>query len=170
MAPQLEGSLTLEAAIDNGPYVPVVPLTTDADGAYAWLAPVAENTFFRVHFGGSSLAAEAFSHVVHVLVRREVALAGVSLSRARTVASNARLELTAIVTPSDPPVPVTLSIYRLVSGRGYVLQTKLTRTTSAGRFVFSWRPGAGTYHVQLTTPPSPLYANGVSATYRWIVR
>ena len=66
------------------------------------------------------------------------------------------------------PVPVTLSIYRYVTGRGYVLQTKGTRTTAGGRYTFSWTPGRGSYYARLTTAPAPLFANGISPVYRFV--
>ena len=168
MTPVFGGSLVLEQALGEGPFLPVLPLAVDAAGSFSWLAPVSANTSFRVHYGGSTLAAETYSPVVRVLVRRQVALAGVNLSTTRRVPAFTRQVLTAVVTPSAPPVPVTLSIYRYVTGRGYVLQTKVTRTTAGGRYTFSWTPGRGSYYARLTTAPAPLFANGISPAYRFV--
>ncbi len=168
MAPVLGGSLILEEAVGSGPFLPLVPLGTAPDGRYSWLAPVGSNSWFRVHYGGSAVAAEAFSPTVRVLVRRQVALEGVNAAVTRRVVAGTRVALTAVVDPTDPPVPVTLSIYRYVPGRGYVLATAVTRTTLGGRYTFSWHPGRGAYYLRLTTPPTPLFANGFSPAYRWV--
>ena len=168
MAPVLGGSLILEEAIGSGPFLPLVPLGTAANGLYSWLAPVTSNTWFRVYYGGSAVAAEAFSPAVRVLVRRQVGLEGVNAAVTRRVAAGTRVVLTAVVGPTDPPVPVTLSIYRYVPGHGYVLATAVTRTTVGGHYTFSWHPGRGAYYLRLTTAPTPLFANGFSPAYRWV--
>jgi hypothetical protein len=170
LTPSIGGPLSLERALGNGPFEPLVPLATDAAGDFTTLTPVSSNTSFRVHFAGTANAAEAVSPTIRVLVRRDVQLVDVDAATTRRVRASTRILLTAAVSPAAPPVPVTLTIYRYVAGRGYVPQASVTRTTaSSGRYVFSWRPSAGSYYVRLSTLPTPLFANGVSPAYHWVV-
>ncbi len=168
MTPVLGGSLVLEQAVGDGSFIPMLPLALNAAGGFALTLPVTTNTAFRVHYTGSPLTAEATSPVVRVLVRRGVSVAGVDPTATRRVRAFTRQVVTAVVSPSDPAVPVTLSVYRYVQGRGYILQSKVTRTTTAGRYRFTWTPGRGTYYVRLATPPTPLFANGISSAYRYV--
>ena len=168
IAPLIGGPLVLEDAVGSADFMPVVPLGIGPDGTFSWTLPVASNTRFRVDYLGTLVSAQAYSPVVRVLVRRSVVLAGLDPAATRRVRALTRQTLTAVVSPADPPVPVTLSIYRYVSGRGYVLVTAVTRTTVAGRYTFSWTPGRGRYYVRLTTRPSPTFANGISPAYRWV--
>lgn len=168
MAPILGGSLVLEQAVGNGAFLPILPLAVDASGAFSWPAPVGANTSFRAHYSGSMTAAETFSPVARVLVRRSVAVLGLDAATTRRVPAFRRISLVAMVSPADPPVPVTLSIFRYVSGHGYVRQAAVTRTTVTGRYTFSWTPGRGSYYIRLTTPSTPAFANGVSGAYRWV--
>ena len=167
MSPVYAGPLVLEQAVAGGRFLPLVPLATGIDGAFHWSAPILANVSFRVVFGGSDMTAETVSPTVTVLVRRQVSLATASPSVTRVVPAFTRETLTARVTPAGPPVPVTLWVYRYTAGRGYVLLTKVTRTTAGGQYSFSWTPGRGSYQVRLTAAPSPFFANGVSPIYRW---
>jgi hypothetical protein len=169
MSPRVDGAFTLEEAPAGGTWQPVTGILSNADGSFRLEYEATVNGFYRAHYVGSSIATEAFSPVIRVLVRREVALSGVNASATRRVAAYARQVLTVFVTPSELQTPVTLSIYRDVAGRGYKLQASMTRTAVGGRYTFSWRPGKGSYYVRLTTPPSLLFTTGISPTYRWVV-
>jgi hypothetical protein len=165
MSPPVDGAFTLEALPPGGPWQPVTGILTNPDGSFRLVYPATVSLSYRAHYTGTSITAEAVSPVIRVVVRREVALAGASASTIRQVTAYARQELTAVLTPSGPDTPVTLSIYRYVAGRGYSLQTSVTRTTASGRVAFSWHPGRGVYYVRFTTPSSALFANGISAAY-----
>ncbi|MGO9181000.1 MAG: Ig-like domain-containing protein [Candidatus Limnocylindrales bacterium] len=164
----LGAAVVIEWSVGGGTWEPFVTVFPAADGSFTTGAEVDATSSFRADIPASSVTAEAVSSPVRVLVRREVQLAGGKASITRRVTAGTRVSLTAAVTPSDPPVPVTLSIYRYVTGRGYMPQPAVTRATVAGHCTFVWHPGQGSYYLQLTTPPSPLFANGVSARYYWV--
>jgi hypothetical protein len=170
ITPIVGGPLILEQAAGAGPFLPEVALAVDALGRFTWATTVATNTWFRVNYGGSAVSAVSSSPTVRVLVRRNVGLVGVAPAVPHLVAAYRREVLTALVGPEDPQVPVTLTISRYVPARGYVKQASVVRTTSGGRRAFSWRPGPGSYLVRLSTPPTALYANGISAPYLFVVR
>jgi Bacterial Ig-like domain/Bacterial pre-peptidase C-terminal domain len=168
ITPVIGGSLVLEEAVAPTDFTPIVPLGADATGAFSWALPVQSNTSFRVDYAGTGISAQTYSPVVRVLVRRQVVLAGLGASATRRVHAFTRQTLIAVVSPADPPAPVTVSIYRYAPGRGYVLATSATRTTVGGRYTFAWTPGRGSYYVRLTTRPTALFANGISPAYRYI--
>jgi Bacterial Ig-like domain/Bacterial pre-peptidase C-terminal domain len=171
MDPPLAGALTLEAAEGNGPFVPIAPIVPSADGTFTWGTPMNANTWFRVRFWGSSVASDATSPTVRILVRRGVALSGISSSITRIVPVGRSIALTAILTPASPDGSITYRIYRADSGGRYRLYGTFVRTSAGGHASLSWRPtSAGRYYVQLTTAPSSLYANGFSPAYRWLIR
>lgn len=167
----LAGALTLEAAEGSGPFVPIAPIVPSADGTFTAGVPVNANTWFRVRFGGSAVASDATSPAVRVLVRREVALRGLSSSVTQSTARYRTVPLTAVLGPSEPGVAVTVQVYRYDPSRSrYVQVSTMTRSSSGGLAAFSWRPTvAGRYYLRLTTPPTALFANGISAVYRWVV-
>ena len=160
--------VVIERSVGDGPWSPFVTVFPGADGSFTTGAEVYANTSFRADVPATAISAKTVSPAVRVLVRRDVALDGASASVTRRVAAGTRVALSAVVTPSDPPVPVTLSIYRYVTGRGYVLLTSVTRPTVGGRYTFSWHPGRAAYYLRLTTAPTPLFANGISPAYRWV--
>ena len=168
VTPLIGGPLVLEQAVGSGDFAPVVPLAVGSDGSFSWSVPVAANTSFRVDYLGTQVSAQTHSPVVRVLVRRQVGLAGLEPSVTARVRALTRQVLTAVVSPAEPAVPVTFSVYRYVTGRGYVLAASVTRTTIGGRYTFSWTPGRGRYYVRLTTRPTPLFANGISPAYRFV--
>ncbi len=171
---RVEGGLgapvVIERALAGGPWVQFVTVFPTQDGSFTTGAAINANSSFRAAVAATSTSTEATSVPVRVLARRGVALIGIKPSVSHGVAAYARLSLTAKVTPSDPAVSVTLSIDRYTVGRGYVPQVALTRSTVGGRYTFSWRPAPGSYRVIVTTAPSLAYANGLSPTYRWVVR
>jgi Bacterial Ig-like domain/Bacterial pre-peptidase C-terminal domain len=169
--PPLAGTLTLEAAAGNGPFTAIAPIVPSADGTFISGAPASANAWFRVSFGGSAVASSATSPTVRVLVRRQVGLRGLNASVTRSTARGRTVLITAVVVPAEPSVAVTLMVYRynLSLGR-YVQVSTVTRSSAGGLVPFSWRPTtAGRYYLRLTTPPTALFANGISAAYRWVV-
>jgi hypothetical protein len=157
----------IERSVGRGPWGLYVTVFPAPDGSFATGAQIDVNASFRVDVPATATSAEAVSPPVRVLVRRQVRLAGGSASVTRQLAAGTRVALTAVVGPPNPPVSVIFSIYRYVPGRGYTLQTSITRTTVGGRCTFAWHLGRGLYIVRLTTPPSSSYANGISPAYPW---
>ena len=169
--PPLAGTLTLEAAAGNGLFTAIAPIVPSADGTFTSGAPASANVWFRVSFGGSAVASSATSPTVRVLVRRQVGLRGLNASVTRSTARGRTVLITAVVVPAEPSVAVMLTVYRynLSLGR-YVQVSTVTRSSAGGLVPFSWRPTtAGRYYLRLTTPPTALFANGISAAYRWVV-
>lgn len=168
LTPVIGGPLVLEGSSESAAgFVPLAPLPADPAGNFSWSGSVETNTSFRADCGGSAFSQQTYSSIVRVLVRREVLLAGVDPATTRRIPAYTRQTLTATVSPALPAVPVTLSIYRYVGGRGYVLSRSVTRTARAGRYAFSWTPSRGRYYIRLATAPTPLFANGVSPVYRY---
>ena len=162
------GPLSVERSVAGAPWALYAAAFTDGNGTFTAPASVDANTFFRIELPATAISADTFSNPMRVLVRRQVSLAGLDPSVTRRVRALTRQVLTAVVAPTDPPVPVTFSVYRYVSGRGYVLAASVTRTTVGGHYTFSWTPGRGSYYVRLTTRPTPLFANGISPAYRFV--
>ncbi len=152
----------------GGPWVSFATTFPAPDGSFSAPTVVDANTSFRAVAPATPLTAGATSQPVRVLIRRQVSLAGIDPFATRRVPAGRRVTLVAHVSPAEAPVPLTLSIYRAVAGRGYVLQASVTRTTSGGRYTFSWTPGRSSYYVRLGAAPSSLYANGVSPVYRFV--
>ena len=97
---------------------------------------------------------------------------GVSSSVTHVTTVGRTRTLVAALAPTSPQVAVTLKIYRYDSSRRlYVLRSTIQRTRGSGKATFARRPAVfGRYRLRLTTPPTTLYANGISASYRWDVR
>lgn len=163
------GTLLLERSVGSGPWVPIDVVSPDALGAFTATQTVTANTRFRVQYSGSDTAAPASSTEARVLVRRVVFLAGVSTATTRTSVVNRTISLRAAVAPADPSVGVMLRIYRYDSARrAYVLATTTSKVSAGGTASFTWRPRSpGIYYARLATPPTSLYANGISSAYRW---
>jgi hypothetical protein len=161
--------VTIERSVGGGEWAPFVVVFPSPAGSFTTGAQIDANTAFRAALPATATSAAAVSPGVRILVRRRVSLAGVRVSATRQIAAGTRVALTAVVSPAGPSVRVTLSIYRYVEGRGYVLRAWATRATIGGRCTFAWRPGLGSYDVRLTTASSPLFTNGISPEYRWAV-
>jgi hypothetical protein len=160
--------VVIERSIGGNPWESFVTVFLSLDGTFNADAQITANTWFRADVAATTTSVEATSPSVRVLVRRQVSLAGGSASVTRRVAAGTPVTLTAVVGPADPPGPVTLSIYRYVTGRGYQLRTSVTRVTVGGRSTFSWHPAKGLYYIRLATPSSALFANGISPAYHWV--
>lgn len=165
------GAVGLEQSIAGGPWETVASVL---DGATSFRSSVTAlvNTRLRLHYIGNEVSADAFSPAVRILVRRGVALRGLSSSLTQVATVGGTRSLVAVLNPTSPPVAVALKIYRYDSSRRvYVLRSSIVRTSVAGRATFAWRPSlVGRYLLRVTTAPTPLYTNGISAAYRWSVR
>jgi hypothetical protein len=146
------------------------PVTLAAGAATTVVRPMV-NTAYRLSYSGNATAAAATSNEVTVLVRRAVALLGVSQLASRTVATGARVSLTAQVTPVGPRARLSFRLYRYTSSvRAYVYAGSFGRSTDvSGRASVSWTPSAGTYYWRVVVLSSLEYANNVSPVYRWNV-
>lgn len=166
------GALVLEQSIGGGAWEATTPILDPAATLVGTTLTVNANTSFRLHYIGNEVSADAYSPTVRVLVRRGISLAGVSSSSTHVSAVNRTRSLTATLSPTSPQVAVTLKIYRYdPSRRLYVLRSSIVRTSVSGTAAFAWRPSVtGRYVLRLTTPPTTLYANGISASYRWDIR
>ena len=166
------GPLLLEQSVGGGPWEGTASILASTATFVGPALPVSANTSFRLHYIGNEVSADAFSSVVRVLVRRAVSLAGVSSSVTYVSTVGRTRTLVAALGPTSPQVAVTLKIYRYDSSRRlYVLRSTIQRTSVSGKATFAWRPTvSGRYRLRLTTPPTTLYANGISASYRWDVR
>ena len=165
-------AVTLERAIGDGPFVAYVPLLTATGGAFRSIETILQNTSFRAVYAGSATVAGATSPVVRVLVSRGVALAGRTASSTLVVARAHRVSLKAVLTPSGPDIVVSFRIYRTDTRTGrLVLQSTVSRTTVHGYASLAWTPTLpGRYVIRVATPQTPLYTNGLSPAYAWLVR
>lgn len=165
-------AVTLERAIGDGPFVAHVPLLTATGGAFRSIETILQNTSFRAVYAGSGTVAAATSPVVRVLVRRVVVLAGRTAGSTLVVARRHRVSMKAVLTPSGPDIVVTFRIYQTDPRTGrLVLRWTIPRTTVNGYAWLAWTPvQSGRYVVRVVTPSTPLYANGISPAYAWLVR
>ncbi len=166
------GAITLERRAEDGTWEALEPLFPSASGAFSRKEVVNQNTTLRVSYSGNAVSAATTSPGVRILVRRSVVASGPAATIRRSAAIGQRVPVTAILGPSAPSVPVTLTLSRYNSARQtYQVVARLTRTSVTGRASFAWRGlNAGTYAVRLTTPATDRYAAGVSAIYRWTIR
>jgi hypothetical protein len=166
------GAFLLERLGANGTWSVVEPLLPDAGGAFFSEQVVGQNTSFRVAYSGNEVSAPTTSPGVRILVRRSVSLAGPGPAVVRSAAVGKPITVTAVLGPTGPAVPVTLTLSRYdAAKRTYRVVARLTQTSSDGRTSFRWRPStAGRYIVQLSTAATAAYAGGQSSSYRWIVR
>jgi Bacterial Ig-like domain len=158
----------LERSGDGSTWTAFETVFPGPGGQIRTAATVDSNTWFRARVLASGTSAEVLSPTVRVLVRRDVRLQGLDAGVTRRVPALSAQRLTVEVAPATPAVPVTLSIYRLVAGRGYVRMSSVTRTTVGGRYTFTWHPGRGTYYVRVSAASTPTFANGISPAYRWV--
>ena len=166
------GPFTLQQLAENGSWTDLEPLLPDAHGGFFSKQAVRENTTFRVAYGGDESSAATASAGARILVRRSVTLAGPTASVLRSAGVAARVSVTALVGPSSPDVPMTMTLYRFdVGHRIYRSIATITRTSIGGKAVFAWRgTSPGTYAIRATTSSSARFAAGVSPLYRWLVR
>jgi hypothetical protein len=169
---RLGGTFSLERLGDDGSWLPVEPILPDGGGAFFSEQVVDRNSSFRVVYSGNDVSAATTSPGVRILVRRSISVAGPGPSVLRSASVSQRISVTAILGPTEPAVPVTLTLSRYDPVKGaYRVVTRLTQMSSGGRAGFAWRPSnSGRYVVRLSTPATDTFAGGQSGSYRWIVR
>jgi hypothetical protein len=163
--------MTLEQNLGSG-WEPLSSVQPTTSGAFSTSLVVQQTTSFRIRVGTSQVEATTTSGTIRVLARRGVALAGVSPGRTSSGKVNATRKLVAVVTPTGaPPVSVTLKITRFDrTSRTWKPSATLRASTVGGRATFTWRPTSrAAYRLQLSTPPTAQFANGVSSLYAWTI-
>jgi hypothetical protein len=168
----LAAPVVLERSVAGGAWAPIATLALDASGRFSRPIPASSTARYRARIAASTTDA-GLSGEVRVLVRRGVAIVGAAAAGggSRTGSVGRTRSTTVSVSPATPNVEVTLTITRYDPAvRAWRAFATLRRTTVAGRATFSWRPTvAGTYQLRATTPPSALFANGISPIQRWTI-
>lgn len=166
------GAITLQQSTAGGSWRTVREVVPDASGAFTIVPSPSANTRYRLHIEATETDAEVLGPPVSVNVRRTIALNGPSPSTTRTGTVGRTISVRAIVTPVEPPVVVTITVYRYdSSARTYRAAQTIRRTTVSGIASITWRPtSAGRYYLRLTTPASNQFATGISAAYRWVIQ
>jgi hypothetical protein len=166
------GGFTLERLAADGTWVVVEPLLPDANGDFFSTQVVDRNSSFHAAYSGNDISAATTSPGVRILVRRSVSLAGPGPTVIRSASVGQPISVTAMLGPTAPPVPVTLTLSRYDPvRRAYRAVTRLTQMSSGGRASFRWSSSnSARYVVRLSTPATATYARGQSGSYHWIVR
>jgi Bacterial Ig-like domain len=131
----------------------------------------AMNTIYSLDYAGTSTTASAEASV-RVLVRRSVAVVGVSTSSVAPVRVGRSVQVVASISPPAAGVAVSLRLYRYDAGRrAWVFAGSRGRTSDAtGRVSTSWTPtSTGSYYWRATAASTIDFANNVSPIYRWSV-
>jgi hypothetical protein len=129
------------------------------------------NTTYEGSYLGTSTTAAAQS-AVRVLVRRSVALIGVSTSRVAPARVGRSIQVVASISPAVAGVSVSMRLYRFdTSRRAWVYAGSRGRTSdAAGRVSTTWTPtSAGSYYWRAVVASTVDFANNVSPIYRWSV-
>ena len=129
------------------------------------------NTTYRLGYAGTSTTAPAQADV-RILVRRSVALVGVSTSRAAPARVGRSVQVVAGISPAAAGVSVSMRLYRFDTGRrAWVYAGSRGRTSDAtGRVSTTWTPtSAGSYYWRAVVASTVDFANNVSPVYRWSV-
>ncbi len=151
-------------------FVPVTSLGL-AGGRFEMTAVPPMNAWYRATFAGSPTQTPAESGAVRVIVRRTVALAGISSSVTRTVRAGKAITLSAQVGPPAAGVSVSFRLYRYDPlRRTWRYAGSFGRATDAtGRATLTWTPSAGRFYWRVSVVPTPEFANNVSPAYSWSV-
>ena len=162
--------LQLEAkegsAADYAPIGSIAP----SGGRYALALIPAMNTRYRVSYAGSAVASAASAEAV-ALVRRTVALAGLSASGAHAAKVGRAVTLRAQVGPAGA-VSVSYRLYRYdAARRRWVYAGSFGRTTSpSGQASLTWTPkAAGSWYWRVVVGSTTAFANNISPVYRYAV-
>ncbi len=129
------------------------------------------NTVYRLRYEGASGIASAQADV-RVLVRRSVALVGVTTSRVAAARVGRSVKVVAAIIPRAAGVSVSMRLYRYDSGRrAWVYAGSRGRTSDAsGRVSTTWTPtSAGSYYWRAAVASTVEFANNLSPFYRWSV-
>ncbi len=171
-ASELDGEkVTLEARPGGSTEFVRIDQVTVGGGRISTTVVPQLNTTYRLYYPGSAIAAAATSADVRVLVRRRVALVGVSPATTRTVRAGSSVVLMAQVTPPGGGAHLSFRQYRYDEARRrYVYYRSLGRRSDPfGRASVTWIADSGRYYWRVAVLPSPEFANNISPIYRWTV-
>lgn len=180
----LGGTTVIDLALAGAPSPAALGVVTDSAGTVRALEDIAlddgrntltvapaANTIYRFRYEGSSSVAPAAAEA-RVLVRRSVALAGVSSSVVSRARVGRPVSLLAQVQPQAAGVSVSFRLYRFdTQRRRWTYAGSWGRSTDAsGRASLRWTPtSGGAWYWRVTVASTPEYANNISPIYRWNV-
>ena len=173
-SPRLAGGLGANPAVQLtsvpavGDAVPIGAVPVPADRRILLTVRPAMNTTYRLGYSGTSTIAPSQADAL-VLVRRSVALVGVSASGAAPARVGRSVQVVASISPATAGVPVSM---RHDPGRRlWVYAGSRGRTSDAtGRVSTTWTPtSAGAYYWRAAAASTVDFANNVSPVYRWSV-
>ncbi len=122
--------VNLEARLGSSSEFARIDQLTVAGGRVSVTVVPQLNTTYRLTYPGSAIAAPAASPEVRILVRRLVALVGVSPTTTRTVRAGSKVTLRAQVTPPGGGAHLSFRLYRYdATRRAYVYSRSFGRTT-----------------------------------------
>jgi hypothetical protein len=148
-----------------------LPTLAVHDGRTTLTVAPGSNALYQLTYEGVGGIASAQADV-HVLVRRSVALVGVSTSRVAAVRAGRSIHVVAGISPAAAGVSVSMRLYRYdTDRRAWVYAGSRGRTSdAAGRVSTTWTPtSAGSYYWRAVVASTLDFANNVSPVYRWSV-
>jgi hypothetical protein len=163
--------LELTSLQATGGAVSMGSVPVSADGRVQLMVRPAMNTTYSLSYPGTSTIAPAQADV-RVLVRRSVALVGVSNSSVASARVGRSVRIVASVGPAAAGVSVSLRMYRYDAGRRlWVYAGSWGRKTDAtGRVSLTWTPtSSGPFYWRAVVASTVDYANNISPVYRWSV-
>jgi Bacterial Ig-like domain len=169
--PGIGVALDLTGQLAVGGVVLLGPLAVPGNDPVHVTVRPAMNTIYRLSYAGTSTVAAAEASV-RILVRRSVALVGVSTARAAPARVGRSVQVVAAIGPATAGVSVSLRLYRFdTSRRAWVYAGSRGRTSdAAGRVSTMWTPtSAGSYYWRAVVASTVDFANNISPIYRWSV-
>jgi hypothetical protein len=154
-----------------GDAVPVASLSVSADGRVQLTVRPVMNTTYRFSYSGTSTIAPAQADV-RVIVRRSVALVGVTSSSMATARVGRSVRIVASIGPAAAGASVSLRMYRYDAGRRLWVYAGSRGLTSdaTGRVSSTWTPtSSGSFYWRAVVASTADYANNISPVYRWSV-
>ena len=166
-----DATLGMTSQPATGAAVTVAVLPVGADGRVQLTVRPAMNTTYSLSYPGTSTIAPAQAEV-RVIVRRSVALVGVTSSSVASARVGRSVRILASVGPAAAGVSVSLRMYRYDAARRlWVYAGSRGRTTDAtGRVSYTWTPTSpGSFYWRAVVASTAEYANNTSPVYRWSV-
>jgi hypothetical protein len=166
-----DAALQLASQPAVGEAVSMGSVPVPASGQVRLTVLPAMNTTYRLTYAGTSTTAPAEASV-RFLVRRSVALVGVSTSSAAQGRVGRAVQIVAGIGPAAAGVSVSLRLYRYdASQHLWVYAGSKGRTSdAAGHVFYTWTPlSSGSYYWRAVVASTVDYANNISPVYRWSV-
>ena len=165
------GALELASRSATGDAVPITSLSVSADGRVQLTVRPAMNTTYSLGYSGTSTIAPAQADV-RVLVRRSVALVGVTSSSVASARVGRSVRIVASIGPAAAGASMSLRMYRYDAGRRLWVYAGSRGLTSdaTGRVSSTWTPtSSGSFYWRAVVASTADYANNISPVYRWSV-